>query len=443
MKLLKKTLAMLLCLIMTVVVLPLSANAASSFTPTLDYVYEYSTPGTVVISWSGCGFTPYKVRIYIGSELLKETTTSLYAAEVEAIPELPYTVRAYKNQYDYIESEEVVLNADEFFSFTKTPKAVVKSDTPTGYVDVEFGVSFKPVGITIIQNQSVYGSYKYGDRISVPISDKPYTIYVEYGNSESPYSAIDYDFYALSDNTYSISVTNGTASKTIASEGEKITLIANAAPAGKVFDKWVVTGATVANPTSATTTFTMPANNVTATATYKSNNTTVNNIAITDIDLPVANATPDKTATTESTFRIGSMAGIVWYRVENGTRKAMGNSEKFEAGKTYVCYMQVFPNSGYLFPSSKSEFSVTINGETAVIGGSYSNSIAYVEMEFIASCETHNFDGSVCTACGYDASEDCGCKCHQGGIAGFFYKIVLFFQKLFGQNKVCVCGMNH
>jgi hypothetical protein len=169
----------------------------------------------------------------------------------------------------------------------------------------------------------------------------------------------------------------------------------------------------------------------------------VDSIAITDIDLPVANATPDKTATTESTFRIGSMAGIVWYRVENGTRKAMGSDEKFEAGKTYVCYMQVFPNSGYLFPSSKSEFSVTINGETAVIGGSYSNSIAYVEMEFIASCETHNFDGSVCTACGYDASEDCGCKCHQGGIAGFFFKIVLFFQKLFGQNKVCACGMNH
>lgn len=442
MKLLKKTLAMLLCLIMAVGVLPLSANAASSFTPTLGYDSEFNTPGTVVISWSGCGFKPYKVRIYIGSELLKETTTSLYAAEVKAIPINPYTVRAYYNEYDYIESEEVVLNADEFFYFTKTPKAVVKSDTPADYVDVEFGVSFKPVGITIIKDhQYDYGSYKYGDRISVPLSDKPYTIYVEYGDNNN--AKISYDFYALPDNTYSISVTNGTASKTTASEGEKITLTANAAPAGKVFDKWVVTGATVANLTSATTTFTMPANNVTATATYKSNYTIVNNIAITDIDLPVANATPDKTATTESTFRIGSMAGIVWYRVENGTRKAMGNSEKFEAGKTYICYMQVFPNSGYLFPSSKSEFSVTINGETAVIVGSYSNSMAYVEMEFIASCETHNFDGSVCTVCGYDASEDCGCKCHQGGIAGFFFKIVLFFQKLFGQNKVCDCGMNH
>ena len=42
-----------------------------------------------------------------------------------------------------------------------------------------------------------------------------------------------------------------------------------------------------------------------------------------------------------------------------------------------------------------------------------------------------------------DAATFCNCKCHQGGIAGFFFKIVLFFQKLFGQNKVCACGMNH
>ena len=48
-----------------------------------------------------------------------------------------------------------------------------------------------------------------------------------------------------------------------------ITLTANAAPEGKVFDKWVVTGASVADATKATTTFTMPATNVIANATYK------------------------------------------------------------------------------------------------------------------------------------------------------------------------------
>ena len=40
--------------------------------------------------------------------------------------------------------------------------------------------------------------------------------------------------------------------------------------------------------------------------------------------------------------------------------------------------------------------------------------------------------------------EDCPCKCHKGGIAGFFYKIILFFQKLFGNNKICAeCGAKH
>lgn len=39
--------------------------------------------------------------------------------------------------------------------------------------------------------------------------------------------------------------------------------------------------------------------------------------------------------------------------------------------------------------------------------------------------------------------EDCECKCHQGGIAGFFFKIVLFFQKLFGNNLECFCGKKH
>lgn len=38
---------------------------------------------------------------------------------------------------------------------------------------------------------------------------------------------------------------------------------------------------------------------------------------------------------------------------------------------------------------------------------------------------------------------DCDCKCHQGGIAGFFFKITLFFQKLFGKNLECICGAKH
>lgn len=37
----------------------------------------------------------------------------------------------------------------------------------------------------------------------------------------------------------------------------------------------------------------------------------------------------------------------------------------------------------------------------------------------------------------------CSCSCHKTGIAHFFFVIINFFQKLFGQNKVCDCGAKH
>lgn len=39
--------------------------------------------------------------------------------------------------------------------------------------------------------------------------------------------------------------------------------------------------------------------------------------------------------------------------------------------------------------------------------------------------------------------ENCDHMCHQDGIAGFFWKIVCFFSKLFGLNPVCKCGLLH
>ena len=42
-----------------------------------------------------------------------------------------------------------------------------------------------------------------------------------------------------------------------------------------------------------------------------------------------------------------------------------------------------------------------------------------------------------------DPSANCKCNCHKSGIVKFFFRIILFFQKLFKQNKVCKCGVNH
>jgi len=76
---------------------------------------------------------------------------------------------------------------------------------------------------------------------------------------------------------YNITVTDGKATVgagtpiTKATMGTTVTLTANAAPSGKVFDKWEVVsgGITLAEANSATTTFTMPASAVSVKATYK------------------------------------------------------------------------------------------------------------------------------------------------------------------------------
>ena len=39
--------------------------------------------------------------------------------------------------------------------------------------------------------------------------------------------------------------------------------------------------------------------------------------------------------------------------------------------------------------------------------------------------------------------EHCSCACHKKGIVNFFFKILLFFQKIFRKNMVCKCGVYH
>ena len=51
------------------------------------------------------------------------------------------------------------------------------------------------------------------------------------------------------------------------------------------------------------------------------------------------------------------------------------------------------------------------------------------------------FDG-----CRYEVSDEvevCTHMCHQGGFLGFFWNIINFFNKLFGLNPFCGCGVAH
>ena len=55
-----------------------------------------------------------------------------------------------------------------------------------------------------------------------------------------------------------------------------------------------------------------------------------------------------------------------------------------------------------------------------------------------------NADGK-CDNCGetMEAVKTCTCNCHKTGFAGFIYKIMRIFWKLFRINKTCACGMAH
>ena len=42
-----------------------------------------------------------------------------------------------------------------------------------------------------------------------------------------------------------------------------------------------------------------------------------------------------------------------------------------------------------------------------------------------------------------DSTVNCDCNCHKSGISKFFFNFILFFQKIFGSNKTCACGVAH
>ncbi|MEI7851506.1 MAG: hypothetical protein WCH86_06695 [Kiritimatiellales bacterium] len=68
-------------------------------------------------------------------------------------------------------------------------------------------------------------------------------------------------------NTYTLAITNGTGSGSY-TNGQQVAIVASNAPSGKVFDRWTGHTQYVASVTSSNTTVTMPAQNISLTATY-------------------------------------------------------------------------------------------------------------------------------------------------------------------------------
>ena len=103
----------------------------------------------------------------------------------------------------------------------------------------------------------------------------------------------------------------------------------------------------------------------------------------------------------------------------------------------------------------------------------YTNSTGHKLEWFVlsaASCQTNGVEHGYCENCSYyevnttpmtdhadrdddgycdtcheplGSTEECECNCHKTGISKFFFNLILFFQKLFGSNQVCDCGVSH
>ena len=160
----------------------------------------------------------------------------------------------YENAgYWWYDSEDTPLTSSDTFELGKTYKLEIKLDR-------------KMDGQTVLT------------QFSTPVTARLNGENVNSGdvaaNTTNVYIYYTYTCETAYQTTYNIIVTDGTASVegspvTKAKQGALITLTADAAPSDKVFDKWVVTGTTVADINSETTTFVMPKGTVNARATYK------------------------------------------------------------------------------------------------------------------------------------------------------------------------------
>ncbi len=180
----------------------------------------------------------------------------------------------YKGTFTY----DSVWNPDNIFSF---PGA-------SGSIKLTLVVPKSGEHVVAVNNGTGSGSYAEGVSVTItanaPEAGKQFKEWAgtdglkfTSGNATSPtvtFTMPDKNVVVTAtykDTEHTIKVNNGSADPAKATAGTVIKLTADAAPSGKVFDKWVVNAGSVplSNVSSSTATFTMPDENVEVTATYK------------------------------------------------------------------------------------------------------------------------------------------------------------------------------
>lgn len=127
---------------------------------------------------------------------------------------------------------------------------------------------------------------------------------------------------------------------------------------------------------------------------------------------------------------VKSLSGIAISSMPNKTTYIVG--ESFDATGLVV-------KANYSDGTSAVVNSYDISGFDSSTSGTKTIIVSYTE-NGITQNTTFNI---IVTETDDTISDDCSCNCHKTGISKVIFKIVLFFQKIFGLNKTCVCGIAH
>lgn len=121
--------------------------------------------------------------------------------------------------------------------------------------------------------------------------------------------------------------------------------------------------------------------------------------------------------------------GDIAVYIDNG--EDLDDDGRFVSGKTYNLYIYLAPESDKLLSNN---ITATVNGNKVYCyttswepGGEYGDIVVpYVTLEVEIT-----------------VTDPCEHMCHQGGIVGFFWRIINLFNKIFGLNPFCECGATH
>jgi len=277
----KKIFILLLTLILCITMFPVASMAAEKPAPPKGLKSVAVSKTSLKLSWTKVsGAKNYTVYQKVGGKYVKKASTAKNT----------YTVKKLKagSKYSF---KLAITTKNGTSSQSKAVKGYTKCVAPTGikasalsktsakvtwkaskgaqkyrvYVSTTSSKAYWLAGVTKSKSFTVKGlgsGTKYYFKVAA-INGNAVSAYSKHASAKTQGTPGEIA------PTYVLTVKGGTGSGNY-NAGAVITIKANTAAAGKVFDKWTSTGGgKFADATSATTTFTMPANPVTVIAAYK------------------------------------------------------------------------------------------------------------------------------------------------------------------------------